>query len=244
VVRLTWARVLLPRAGWRFAAAPLAVWLLLTVVGATGALCLQQRARDAAAQRFAARVSLMREFVVSHVADLLVRERVQADAFLTDKTVSERDFVRSVGAFGYPAAVLLDQEGRVLQIVPQQPGLIGADLTGRYAHLRTAVVDGRPAVSRVVPSAARGKPVAAFAVPFDTPYGRRVFSGAVDVGHSGLSAYLSTAISLSGVRVQLVDDARRDRGREPSPRPAADPGGSRPSSRRCPAGAAGGPVPP
>jgi signal transduction histidine kinase len=206
VVLLAWLRKLLPRRGWRFAAVPLAAWLLLTSAGTTGVLCLQQHARDAAVQRFVARTGLMRDFVASYVADLLERERIQAGAFLTDETVNARDFVRSVGAFGYPAAVLLDQQGRVLQIVPRQPGLVGTDLTGRYAHLRTAVLDGRPAVSGVVPSAARGVPVAAFAVPFDTPYGRRVFSGAVDVGHSALSAYLTGAISLSGVRVQLVDN--------------------------------------
>lgn len=205
MVRLTWASALPSRRVWRFAAVPLVVWLLLSVAGTTGVLCLQQRARDAAAQRFAARTTLMRDFVASYVADLLDRERVQAGAFLTDATVSDRDFVRSVGAFGYPAAVLLDQHGRVLQVAPQQPSLIGTDLAGRYDHLRTATLEGRPAVSAVVRSAARGVPVAAFAVPFDTPHGRRVFSGAVDVAHSGLSAYLSTAVSLAGVRVQLVD---------------------------------------
>lgn len=53
-----------------------------------------------------------------------------------------------------------------MQVIPPRPALIGTDLTARYAHLRTAVLDGRPAVSRVVPSAALGVPVAAFAVPF------------------------------------------------------------------------------
>lgn len=202
---LTRARAVLSPRGWRFAAVPLAVWLLVSAVGTSGVLYLQQRARDAAVERFSARATLMRDFVVSYVADLLERERVQAGAFLTEATVSERDFVRSVGAFGYPSAVLLDQHGRVLQVAPPQPALIGTDLTGRYAHLRTAVVDGRPAVSGVVPSAARGVPVVAFAVPFAAPSGRRVFSGAIDVGRSALSAYLNTAIPLSGVRVQLVD---------------------------------------
>ncbi|MFI5915714.1 ATP-binding protein [Dactylosporangium sp. NPDC051541] len=205
MVRLTWARTQLPWWTWRLVAVPLVVWLVATAAGTGGVLYLQQRARDAAVQRFAARAVLMRDFVVSYVADLLEREQVQAQAFLTDPTVSERDFLRSVGAFGYPAAVLLDQHGRVLQIAPRQPDMLGADLTVRYAHLRTAVVDGRPAVSGAVPSAARGVPVAAFAVPFPTPSGRRVFSGAVAVASSGLSEYLSSAISLPGVLVQLVD---------------------------------------
>jgi hypothetical protein len=65
----------------------------------------------------------------------------------------------------------------VIQNYPAKPSLIGQDLSGRYEHLRTAL-QGRPAVSQVVPNAARGIPVAAFAVPFETKSGRRVFSGA------------------------------------------------------------------
>jgi signal transduction histidine kinase len=119
--------------------------------------------------------------------------------------VTKHDFTRSVTGFGYPAAVLLDARGRVLHVVPDNPAVVGTDLTDRYAHLRTALMEGRPTVSVVVPSTARGMPVVEFAVPFDTASGRRVFSGAIDVRHNQLSSYVSTALSLSGVRIQLVD---------------------------------------
>ena len=36
-------------------------------------------------------------------------------------------------------------------------------------------------ISSVVPSAAEGRPIVAFAAPFDTPTGRRVFSGGYDL---------------------------------------------------------------
>jgi PAS domain S-box-containing protein len=182
------------------------VWLLLTITGAAGLLWSQHNSREAAlAQRFQLRVGLMGDFVTSYVADLIARERSQAEAFLADPVVAGPDFSRSVAGFGYSSAVLLDARGQVLQVLPANPALIGTELAGRYAHLSIAMVEDRPAVSSVVPSAARGVPVVAFAVPFDTTSGRRVFSGAVEVAHSPLSSYLSTALSLSGVRVQLVD---------------------------------------
>jgi PAS domain S-box-containing protein len=53
----------------------------------------------------------------------------------------------------------------------------------------------------------RKEPVVAFAVPFDTNYGRRVFSGAVAITSSPLSAYLSSGWTLAGVGVQLTDAA-------------------------------------
>jgi signal transduction histidine kinase len=205
---MRWARKVRPSwLQWRFVAVPLVAWLLLTTAGAAGLLHAQHNSREVQAQRFQLRVGLMGDFVTSYVTDLIERERAAARAFLADPVVTKRDFTRSVTGFGYPAAVLLDDRGRVLHVAPDNPAVVGTDLTGRYAHLRTAVTQGRPAVSVVVPSAARGMPVVAFAVPFDTVSGRRVFSGAVDVRHNQLSSYVSTALSLSGVRIQLVDAA-------------------------------------
>jgi PAS domain S-box-containing protein len=181
------------------------VWLVLTSGGLAGLLWAQHRSRDGVTQRFQLRAGLMRDFVSSYVADLIDRERVQAEAFLTDPAVRERDFARSVAAFGYPAAILLDDRGRVLRVEPHAANLIGRNVTGRYAHLRTAVREGRPTVSSVVPSAAQGVPVVAFAVPFETASGRRVFSGAVAITGGPLGEYLSTALPMRGAGVQLVD---------------------------------------
>lgn len=74
--------------------------------------------------------------------------------------------------------MLLDENGRLLQVWPAQPSLIGRDMTVDYAHLRVATRDGKVGVSEVVKSAAQRAPVTAIAVPYDTPQGRRVLSGA------------------------------------------------------------------
>ncbi|SDS34166.1 sensor histidine kinase [Actinoplanes derwentensis] len=196
------------RTGWRLLAAPLAVWLVLTCVG-TGVLWwVEHSTKKAVIQRYHLRADLAAEFVTSFVDDLIARQREQAKAFLSDQVVDSRDFTRTVGGFGYPAAVLLDAGGRVLQVVPANPAVEGQRLADRYAHLRTAVREGRAAVSPMVPSAAQGVPVVAIAVPFSTRFGLRVFSGAVAVSdHSPLSAYLSSAIQLTGVKIHLVDSA-------------------------------------
>jgi hypothetical protein len=137
---------LLQTKGWRFAAAPLAVWLALTLTGVAGLVWLERGGRETLAQRFQLRVQLVADFVTSYVADLIERERVQAEAFLTEPTVDERDFFRSVNAFGYPAALLLDSQGRVLHVAPRDTTLTGRQLADRYPHLRTATFEGQPAV--------------------------------------------------------------------------------------------------
>ncbi|GIE35831.1 hypothetical protein Ait01nite_088760 [Actinoplanes italicus] len=193
------------RTGLRFLAAPFAVWLVLTCLGAGALLWVELTTKQGVIDRYHDRVGLTANLVESTVKDLIERERTQAMAFLTDEVVSQRDFTRSVGGFGYPAAVLLDSEGRLLRVIPSNPALLGEPLADRYPHLWTAVHDLRPAVSPVVASAARGLPVVAFAVPFETPYGLRVFSGAVAVGKGPIAGYLKNAITLDQVRVQLVD---------------------------------------
>jgi PAS domain S-box-containing protein len=193
------------RAWWRFVAWPLVAWLALCAGLVSAVLWAQRSSERDLRQQFELRISIGADFVSRYIADLVERERTQAVQFLSAVTVDERTFSQSVAAFSYPAAVLLDEDGRLLQVVPGNPDLIGQDLAARYPHLRTAVREGRPAVSPVVPSAARGVPVVGFAVPFTTPSGRRVFSGAVEVATSPLGGYLRHAVDLPGTDVYLTD---------------------------------------
>ncbi|HWS36816.1 MAG TPA: PAS domain S-box protein [Actinoplanes sp.] len=196
------------RTGWRFLAAPLAVWLVLTCVGTGILLWVERTTKQAAVQRYEVRADMAANTVTALVEDLLSRQRAQADAFLTGKVVDARDFTRVVDSFGYPAAVLLDSEGRVLHVTPPNAAITGQRIADRYQHLATALMEGRPAVSVVVPSVAQGKPVVGIAVPFSTRYGLRVFSGAAAVAeNSPLSTYLAGAIPLSGVKIHLADSA-------------------------------------
>ena len=155
-------------------------------------------------QRFAIRADLASRFVETYAAEVLARERAQATTQLAKPRVAESDFKAVVVGGGYQAAVLLDAQGRLLQIAPEKPALLGTQIGSRYAHLRSAL-KGKAAVSPVVPAAAGGAPVVGFATPFDTPQGRRVLSGAFDIRQSPLAAYLPSVTPLKPSAVDLVD---------------------------------------
>jgi len=164
----------------------------------------QRDGRRLIVARTQTRVQLGAEFATLYVKDLLSRERTEGLISLEGRDVSGATFDRVARGMGLSAAVLLDSKGRLLQVLPADPALIGVAIGGKYAHLASAVA-GRAAVSDVVPSAARHLPVVGFATPFQTASGRRVFSGAYDVSRTPLGAYLREMTSLPGRRVYLVD---------------------------------------
>jgi diguanylate cyclase (GGDEF)-like protein len=199
VVRLT--RSLIGRWSGRLVVVIVAASL---VAGAAIALRASQAdARRGVSDRFATHAGLAANFVGTFVRQLTARETAVATSTLTgtDPTVA---FNSDVGAFGFPAAVLLDAKGEALAVSPPAPAVVGTQLSSRYAHL-AAAVGGRVAVSDVVPSAAKREPVVAFAVPFDTPTGRRVFSGAYAISQTPLSAFLDDTTTLSGAQLYIDD---------------------------------------
>lgn len=179
-------------------------WLGL-MIGLTMLLAASQAtARREVAQRLEARTASGAEFASLYVRDILSRERRLAMIGLAAGRTTPQSLARASDAVGVSAAILLDRNGRVLQILPAKPALLGKVVTGKYHHLAAAVA-GRAAVSNVVPSAALGLPVVAFATPFATASGRRVFSGAFNVSATPLGAYVSHMILTPGRRVYLVD---------------------------------------
>ncbi len=198
------------RAGGRlrastYAVVPMVVWLAMMAALAGGLAWVQHRSEQDFHRRFEMRAAIGADFAANYVDDQLVRARRQGEAFLAGASVGEQRLREVVAPFGYTAAVLLDDRGRLMQVFPAKPAILGTDLSARYAHLHTAVQDDVPAVSHVVPSAAEGVPVVAFAVPFQTTQGRRVFSGALPVQDSPLGSYLRHAIALPSSQVQLID---------------------------------------
>jgi signal transduction histidine kinase len=177
------------------------------MLGALGLFVARAQAdsRRALEERFNLRGALAASFGRSYASSLIAAERRQAEARLTGRHVDAEAFASVVEAFDFEAAVLLDSKGRVIHVWPRAPRLIGTPLTAKYAHLRAAVA-GRVGISSVVPSAARQMPIVAFATPFRSPYGRRVFSGAFSVARTPLADYLRNALPIGGSQLYVIDD--------------------------------------
>ena len=186
----------------------IAMGAVLAVVGGLGATLAggQADARVALEDRFHTRIELTAQFAAAYHADILEKEASIGARRLGGHEPSIAAFEVVVEDLGFEAAVLLDETGRVLQVYPAKPALIGTRIADKYAHLRQAV-DGVPAISNVVASAARGIPVVAFAAPYVTPFGRRVLSGAFDASTTPLAAHLRNALPFAGGEVYLVDGA-------------------------------------
>ncbi|HYP48918.1 MAG TPA: PAS domain S-box protein, partial [Thermoleophilaceae bacterium] len=197
-----------PTSGFRPGARNIALFLVgwAAVCGVLVVLLAQSQAagRDNLTQRFEARAVIASRFVSTYVNDLIERERGLASRRFSGVRVNQRVFSAAALDQGFEAAVLLDGRGRAQGVVPASPQLIGKRLSAKYPHLAAAVA-GRVGVSPVVPSAGRQIPVVAFAVPFETAYGRRVYSGAHDISATPMGAYLRNAIPITGTRLYLVD---------------------------------------
>ncbi len=165
---------------------------------------VQSQSRAEIESRFQLRNDMAARFVETYVGDFFAQERRVAKRVLSDTLPTGTVFSRTVTLIGAEAAVLLNYQGDVLDVAPQDPKLIGANLSRTYEHLQRAL-DGTAAVSNVVPSAVKGKPIVAFAVPFNSVGGTRVFSGAFDVRASPLARYLGRAAVLAPNRVYLTD---------------------------------------
>jgi diguanylate cyclase (GGDEF)-like protein len=191
------------RRPWTLVLASLALLLLLGTL-ATAIVLSQRQSRAQVISAFKLRGSSSATFVSTFIAQQAAREQQTAQQLLAGAHVSAERFGIVVAAFGSRAAVLLDSRGRLLDVVPADPALLGKPIADRYAHL-TAAEHGQIAVSNVVASAARGAPVAAIAVPFQSSAGRRVFSAAYRASGSTLGAFVDHTISSPQHDVFLID---------------------------------------
>ncbi len=181
--------------------------LIVCVVLAGTAVIVQNGQRGAREQleaRFQARADLAEEFLHSYIQDLLERERIAAERRLGGSVVSQTALDDVVDAFGLKAAVVVDGAGNLLAVYPPRPEILGSSMSYRYDHLRRALKEGS-AVSTVVPAAATGRPIVAFATRYSTPGGDRLFSGAWDLSQGPLRQFLGNFAPLNGTVAELVD---------------------------------------
>ena len=201
------ALLLRTKSAHRWTGVTIGVVVVALLVGFAGLILDNDRAtRQALADRFGTRAALTASFAHEFVNDQAGRERRQAERRLAAPDVDRQEFESVVNAFEFKAALLLDGKGRLLHVWPRRPELLGRDMTTDYRHLRDAA-GGRIAVSGVVPSAARGLPIAAVAVPFRGAGERRVFSGAFAPTATPLGSYLDVVVPIAGGAAVIVDES-------------------------------------
>jgi len=183
---------------------------LLLLLGslATAILLSQQQTKSHILSTFGLRGTSSAGFVATDVAAQASRQEQTAARFLAAKRLDPDRFPVIASTFGSDAAVLLDNRGRLLDVVPRKRSLIGSSIASRYPHLKAAEA-GRVAVSNIVPSAATGEPVMAVAVPYPSRVGRRVFSVALSPSGLALNALVDHTISYRQHQVFLVDADNR-----------------------------------
>ena len=128
------------------------IWRLLglAVTGAmvlTLGLALQAGAADSERQiddRFAARGQLAATFVSTWTKQTFADERRVTQANLQGDVDLDEKFRDAASTLGFPAAVLLDSDGRALAVYPPASELIGTHLDLKYAHLAPPPSPARP----------------------------------------------------------------------------------------------------
>lgn len=179
---------------------------LIAVLGALAFAIVEsrQQARARVLSTFALRGTSSAMFVSTFLAQQAARERETAEQLLSTRRVSAARFHLVVTALGGSAAVLLGSTERVLDAVPSDGRVLDRAIVGGDAPL-DAALRGRVASSSVAPSASRALPLAMVAVPFATPYGRRVLSVAYHAAGSALGAFVDHAVPYRQHEVFLVD---------------------------------------
>ena len=180
-----------------------AVWLICVAAAVLVTARGQAAERDRLVERFESRADTGASFVGSYVDEIFEGEERLVPRLVSDLTRPE-EFARTTSLMGFPAAVLLDPDGRALALAPTNPAMVGQELATRYPHLAGALA-GRRTVSDVVSSAVEGKPIVAFALPVQgTQVG--VFSAGYSLEDGPLKAFLERQ-PIPGTRGYILDSS-------------------------------------
>lgn len=190
------------------------------VVLAAFALALrsaQQDGRHTVEDRFADGSKAAAALVATIVSQAYTSDADLGRRLLSERTVTTAALRRAAGPSAGSAMVLLDHDGQRLAAYPAAAA--AAPTTG--AHV-TAALAGRPALSGQIGSGRRA--LVEVAVPYDTPYGRRVLLMPTPMAgvQRVLGPYLQNLPGLAGHRAYLVDQQAHLLARS-GPGAAADP---------------------
>ena len=202
-------------------------WLALIATGSWLLSHSQATSRAGMAARLETRVQFAAGFVSIYANDLLSSQRAQALTWFAGPTISQSTVDRDSTALGLRAAAILDTDGRLIRAGTSAPDSLIDMLVARYADLASTFAE--PDASGVALVDVNGTPMVSFAVAYQTPSGRRVFTGAYTMAESVLPSVLGSVLSNDGWQAYLVDpregllSAFPSSGPQPSTLAQADP---------------------
>jgi hypothetical protein len=105
-------------------------WLAMMVTAGALLSSSQADAHHSLSQRFAARAATGAEFASLFAKGIFAQEHRQAMSLLSARQTTPQGLAAASSSVGVGAAVLLNQAGQVLQVLPAKLALIGKDITG------------------------------------------------------------------------------------------------------------------
>ena len=170
----------------------------------------QAQSRREAERRFAAEAKISAELTAAIFTSTAGSSQAAAAKALGGRTVDERALTSMANRSRSRYVLLLGGDGKLLAASRGTPAAIRDRVATESRHIHDALA-GRPALSDLVPAGGGRGGVIEWALPFKTPFGRRVEVSALDAGliFDFLSGYLGGARSDKSIRGYILDSRGR-----------------------------------
>lgn len=182
--------------------------LVVGLVGAFGFVLVdsQAKSRRQAEASFAAEARITSQLTASLFSASLTGGQAAAAKTFGGATVDQAALASMVKRSRLAYALIVASDGRVLAVSPGTPARV-RNRVAASRHVRAAL-DGRLWLSGVLPGTARVDPVVESALPFETPFGRRVQVQGIsaEVLFQFLSGYLAQPGKEGAPDGYVVDD--------------------------------------
>ena len=186
----------------------MALLLLLwaAVVGTSGltVAARDREAREAQDEQFMVRTELAGQILGNEVARIHGEQGAWAAAILSAENVAQSELQLACNGLGFESCGLFDADAALLMNAPHFPELLGRKFLF-LDQVREPLETNEPSAAPVNISPALNTPVVALGVPFDTGFGRRVFTGLFTVQGGVIANRLNRAIDLPEHQIFVVD---------------------------------------
>lgn len=179
---------------------------LLLSLGAVAFLIVrsQRESREHLRANLALRAAASAQLVGNYLTQQEQRQLRSGELLLSGPRPTPRRFAAISEAFGANVAVLLSSRGTAIVAAPYSRAVIGRDI-GHESQAGRGALEGRTAVSGVLPLPGLKGRIVGVLVPFHSIAGRRVFAAAYPVAGGEVQALVDRATTVPGHEVYLTD---------------------------------------